>query len=515
MKPVEYYNGTRTINVIDIKELLNPSQELANSMATGPQDELYTALDRFNGWLPEEYQLAVTPSWNWKPGTIPKFKEYLINNVYRINTKSQGLEHLMRRTREQSRYFTHYERRLSEIESKKSWLKREGYSADVDINEFTNKLNDMINKIESQCDMVRNMTNGDVTIDVVVGGISNPRNAVIYVDVYMENLTMNVFQGEKCIQKIPLEPIHIISHINIRKFINNYESKKTTSFTWKGSYLSEQIEYESGVTRDTHVTSFPFIATNYYDTYNNNTIPVYSNVCLDNYIDEVNKSFFSLNWVDMVMSLMAWAQYYNTSYSNPYNNLSELTVGMPKEYSKEYAAVVGFRNSCSRKQKTKYSTRSIAKSFTQLDGMKMMNDSCNKIGCQFAEQCTTYVNQSKVINNLLGNETIGLIESFIGLFIENDSTDLRASFVGEFGGLGNYTLNYDSDADVFWPQVAIFMKQYDILEIYNKARYIIDLWVPKNWWLKYEDGGELKDMDGEIPQQDMKEQMIRWATERG
>ena len=112
MKPVEYYNGTRTIDVMDIKFLLNPSQELANSMATGPQDDLYYALDRFNGWLPEEYQLAVTPSWNWKPGTIPKFKEYLINNLYKMNTKSQGLEHLMRRTREQTRYFSHWDERF-------------------------------------------------------------------------------------------------------------------------------------------------------------------------------------------------------------------------------------------------------------------------------------------------------------------------------------------------------------------------------------------------------------------
>jgi len=30
-----------------------------------------------------------------------------------------------------------------------------------------------------------------------------------------------------------------------------------------------------------------------------------------------------------------------------------------------------------------------------------------------------------------------------------------------------------------------------------------------------EDGGELADMDGERPQQNMEEQMIRWATERG
>ena len=445
MKPVEYYNGTRTIDVMDIKFLLNPSQDLANSMATGPQDDLYTALDRFNGWLPEEYQLAVTPSWNWKPGTIPKFKEFLINNCYKLNVKSQGLEHLMRRTREQTRSFQYYESRLADIESKKSWLKREGYSADVDIEEFTNKL------------------------------------------------------------KVPLDPIHIISSINIRKFINAYESKKVSQIRWRGSYLSEEIGYDGG-TNFTHETSFPFIANNYYDSYNNNIRPVYASVCLDNYIDEVNKSFCSLNWVDMAMSLMAWAQYYNTSFSHPYNNLGELTVGMPKDYSKEYVSVVGFSSNCSRKQKAKYATSSIAKSFTQLEGMKMMNDSCNKIECQFREQCTTYYDQNRALMNLENNDNNSLIESYIGLFIEYDSTDLRASFVSEFGGLGNYTLNYESNSDAFWPQVAIYMKQYNTRNINYKAGYLIDLWIPKDVTI-VEDSGEKAE-------QDIEEQMIRWATER-
>ena len=514
MKPVEYYTGTRTIDVMDIKFLLNPSQDLANSMATGPQDDLYTALDRFNGWLPEEYQLAVTPSWNWKPGTRPKFREYLINNLYKMNTKLQGLEHLMRRSREQARYYGYWEQRLADIESKKSWLKREGYSADVDIEEFTNKLKDIVNRIESQRELVRNMTNGNVTIDVVIGNIENPRNASIYVDVYMENLVMNVFQEAKCIQQVALDPIHIISNVNIRKFINTYESKRTSQISWKGSYLSEIIEHRNGRTRDTHVTSFPFISSNYYDSYNNNENPVYSSVCLDNYIDEVNKSFYSLNWVDMVMSLMAWAQYYNTSFSHPYNNLSELTVGMPKDYSKEYASVVGFSISCSRKQKLKHSIGDTARTFTQLDGIKMMNDSCKKIGCQFASRCETYIAHSKSIENLESNENYYLIESYIGLFIEYDSTDLRASWVGEVGGLNNYGLNYESEADVFWPQVAILMKQYDERSIKHMANYMIDLWIPKDVTI-VEDGGELADMDGERPQQNIEEQMIRWATERG
>ena len=144
----------------------------------------------------------------------------------------------------------------------------------------------------------------------------------------------------------------------------------------------------------------------------------------------------------------------------------------------------------------------------------MMNDSCNKIECQFREQCNTYYDQNKALMNLENNDNNSLIESYIGLFIEYDSTDLRASFIGEFGTLGDYTLNYDSNSDVFWAQVAIYMKQYSIRDINYKAGYLIDLWIPKDVTI-VEDGGELADMDGEATQQDIEAQMIRWATERG
>ena len=119
----EYWNGRTYIAAEDTTVLLNPTQELANSIATGPQDDLYSALDRFNGRLPDDVKLAVTPSWNWKPGTIPKFREYLINTIYKINGKSNGLEHLMRRTREWSWNYRYWENNLRELEALKYSLK--------------------------------------------------------------------------------------------------------------------------------------------------------------------------------------------------------------------------------------------------------------------------------------------------------------------------------------------------------------------------------------------------------
>ena len=123
MKPVEYFNGNCNIMVQPVSYLLNPSQDFANSMATGPQDELYTALNRFNSHLPDNVKLAVTPSWNWRPGTIPKFREHIHNSVLKTNIKASSLSHMLRRAREQSRYFQYWERQLGEIESLKYSLK--------------------------------------------------------------------------------------------------------------------------------------------------------------------------------------------------------------------------------------------------------------------------------------------------------------------------------------------------------------------------------------------------------
>ena len=115
MNPVEYYNGNSNIDVYSIKYLLTPSQELADSMATGPQDELYTALERFNSRLPDNVKLTVTPSWNWKPGTIPKFREYLWKNIYRFDSKATSLTHMMKRGREWANSYRYWENTLAEI----------------------------------------------------------------------------------------------------------------------------------------------------------------------------------------------------------------------------------------------------------------------------------------------------------------------------------------------------------------------------------------------------------------
>tara|TARA_R110000824_G_scaffold69214_2_gene178328 strand:+ start:11037 stop:12581 length:1545 start_codon:yes stop_codon:yes gene_type:complete len=514
MNSVAYHNGYKTIEVKDIKFLLNPSQDLANSMATGPQDELYTALDRFNSRLPEGQQLTVTPSWNWKPGTIPKFKEYLINNLLKINTKSNGLYHLMKRTRIEARYHSYLESSLQSIENKKAWLKHENYSANVDIVEFTQKLKDMVNRITEQCESVRKMTNGNVTINVVLGNIDNPRNTVMYVDVYMQNLVMNIFQKDTCVQLINLSPIRIVSSINMRKFINLNDKKQTVAVSRKGLYMSEQIPVKGIISRygthKAHANEFPFIATPYLERTESNSVHNinYGAVCLDNFTDEVNKSFFSLNWVDMAISLMSWAQYYNSEYSNPYNGLSLLHLGMPKGYSAEYQAISNRRENCESTMTDLHSTKWQPHTIDEVEGLESMHNHCQSIGCQWAGTCETYKKQAIIANNLQDLEIQAVAEGFMGLMISYDTPQIRHRFVDSFGYIKD---GFDMPAEEYYADLVMVVRMFSIREMTDRFSLILPEMLKV-----HEDGGELADRDGEAHVgQDMEEQMIRWATERG
>ena len=80
-KVADYYNGSDSIEVVSINSLSEINSEFAESIATGPQDEFLELLDRFNRHLPDNMKIAVTPAWNWKPGTYDKFRDYLISRL--------------------------------------------------------------------------------------------------------------------------------------------------------------------------------------------------------------------------------------------------------------------------------------------------------------------------------------------------------------------------------------------------------------------------------------------------
>jgi hypothetical protein len=239
---------------------------------------------------------------------------------------------------------------------------------------------------------------------------------------------------------------------------------------------------------------------------------MYSTVCLDKYTDEINKSFFSLNWVDMVMSLMSWAQYYNTSYSNPYNTLNLLNLGMPKDYSKEYLSLAGKRPDCERTMTNLHHTNYKPKKVYEVEGLISMNNHCNKIGCQWRDRCETYALHNIITDNLINTKVESLAEHFASIMIPLDSVSAREYYIHEFGGRGDYDDNFASTAEEFWIDTITLTRCLTENVIESKFEAIL---LAIEVISHIEDGGELADMDGERPEKDMKELMIRWATERG
>ncbi len=82
---IELYNGRNNILVNNIDILKQPNQQLANAIATGPQDEFFSMLEECNryvtGYNDSAPRLSVTPSWNWKPGTLNIIKDYVAKQL--------------------------------------------------------------------------------------------------------------------------------------------------------------------------------------------------------------------------------------------------------------------------------------------------------------------------------------------------------------------------------------------------------------------------------------------------
>ena len=78
---MEYFNGLIDVNVSDIDCLNSMTQDMANAIATGPQDGFFEVLDSFNMELTHYgiEPIDVTNKWNWKPGTSKKIVEFQID----------------------------------------------------------------------------------------------------------------------------------------------------------------------------------------------------------------------------------------------------------------------------------------------------------------------------------------------------------------------------------------------------------------------------------------------------
>ena len=218
---IELYNGLNTINVNNIDILKEPSQQLANAIATGPQDEFFSKLEACNRVFPERIgQLSVTPSWNWRPGTFDMVKKYVTDQLM-IDKKSNGLGKYLSRSQEMARYrLSWVATRLTECEELKRMLKREGYQHDVDIEEYIDKLTDFCTKLEESISQAIQATDGKVTfIPYVHIPENNERQAMFYIDCYVNPGELSVCQDSTLIQKIPINGVKIIFYCSLRKMM--------------------------------------------------------------------------------------------------------------------------------------------------------------------------------------------------------------------------------------------------------------------------------------------------------
>ena len=422
MESVEYFDGYYVTQAYPIDYLLNPSQELAESISTGPQDEFFESLDTFNRHLPIDEQLAVTRTWRWKAGSFNVVKQRTLKWLH-FDRKPSSLTHLVQRTKDRANYMQYYINNLQNLETLKSSLKTEGFTVDVDVDKFKEDIKTMVLKIKEQSDLVHKMTDGSFKINTFVGNLDNARFANIYIDIHISGLELNVFSGEgsKCIQKIPLYPLHIIGKISLRKLMLTYfkTGNYRNSIGFKGMYQSPQLTTPPD--RFMHETEYPYIASPYRTQ--SNERPDYMTVCLDKYNDDIKMQLSNLNFGEMAMSFMTWAQYYNTTYSNPYNNLSSLHLGMPESYSKEYISVAGYSPNCPTKLRRKFGIQTDSSRIynkAQLDSFRNFTSYCNSIKCVHMENknCQAFTNYNKSLILFDDKEKGYIIEAFIGLFIE-------------------------------------------------------------------------------------------------
>ena len=521
MDTVAYYDGMKYKQVFPIEVLLNPTMDLAKSIATGPQDEFFTALDRVNGELKyfgEDFQLFVTPSWNWKPGTIPKTKE-LVVKILEIEKKSQGLTGLFQRTRDRNYYLRRHERNFAELEGLKSSLKRDSYKIDVDIDKFKESMEDIVCKINSQIKLIKEMTEEKVIIETFISGLDNPRYSELHLDITLSNLTMNVFNGSSCIHNQNLEPINIKLAVPFRGFLSGLEDLKKTYIrpTIKGFYLSMLLPKEESLSNSRYVTEtyFPYIASPFYNRrYEGiHSEPQYTTVCLDNYYDEIKKSFRSLNWFDMAMSLMSWAQYYDTTYSNPYNTLGTMNLGVSEETSEAYQNIVSYQASCPEKIRKKYSfppTSSIVEK-EQLNNLESSMNFCDSIKCIHRNNgnCTQYYEGLNIFDSNNNEEWSYQVESFIGYIeecIKDENSSNREMFLYDlldYFNISHVLSSFSED---------LFFKLFNYLKLRTRLKFtILDFLTSRTDYYSKEE----KDTTNNNPSNNVEEVMLRWAMTGG
>ena len=398
MTEINYFNGNHDIEAYDINKLADLSQEEVNNLACGPQDLFFDKLNILNLEL-ERYNIEpidVTSKWNWKPGSYDKIKEYMYKRL-QLDKKAMSVSKIMSRTRDRINYMTYIQRQADDMEMEKANLKRLGVGRDVDIDKFKEICVKFVDGLIDSCQAAFELTEEKVLIVPYIS-LDEGRDARLYLDILLKDLTLEIYDGEskvKLIQKIPLNPVHIIMNMPLRHRLNNQkcEIKAVGDCKSKGMEL-------------TH----PYIASRYRGN------GYYGNVCLDRYHDEVKKACLNNNMISLAVILIQWAQYYNIKVANPFNQPHNSHIGLPEEYSKEYKATVSvgtLSNSCgSRLRKV---SQDDGERYFEID--ETISSICNAINCSLKNLCDTNIQiQSRADN--LNSEWGYQVESFVMMIVD-------------------------------------------------------------------------------------------------
>ena len=518
---MEYFNGSAAVDVSNIDCLNDMTQEMANAIATGPQDNFFQLLEGFNSEL--NYQgiepIDVTNKWNWKPGTSKKIVEFQSNRLQLSKTHG-GITKQFDRTRERANYLSYVRNQAERLEQLKYELKQAGVTKNVDIAEFQQKATDLARIIIDQCSLVKDLTEGKVIMTPYMSNNFQSRKTPFYLDVKLNELTMSIYNGDTEIQQIPLDTIHLIFSYPFRHYINGF----STNWRNLGCY---------GELHRNQMFKFPYIGSVEW-RYRAEGL-AYGNVCLDRFNDEIKKAFLSKDFIQMSMHLMNWAQYYSTNHSNPYNKTDWLHLGLPKGYSEEYKATI------SSVQTTCANRISLDNPFDAgndlLHYSKESISSCKNIECQLAFQCGHFKRHSDRgfhIETL--TDKYCQIESLLGMIVDTlESHDTWAwsdyNQVLENCGLGYYDFRgkihgfepeeQDNiwldclipDMLMYWLDNRAYQELFDIVMFYDassssKSTSYFDLGYPEE---------EIKETEAEkdINDEEMRKMMLEWATGSG
>ena len=491
METYDYFNGNSHVRVQPVNKLLELNQEEANLLSTGPQDLFFDKLDRLNEILGhnEISNLDVTDKWNWKPGTYDKMKSFLYKRLY-LHKKSSDLYNLVNRTRDRISYLGYTKNLIEEIERQRYSLKSNGYSKDVDVDKFVEKCNEFVNDIIEKCKKVSQITDGKVLMVPYITEIEN-RNPQLYYDITLSNLELSVFQNETLLQSIPLNDLHIVVNCSLRHKLSNI--KENASIV--------------GATLETN----GFKLCHPYLQDNNGSY--YSRCCFDKHYDDIHKSLNNNDLISFAFLLMQWAQYYNTEFSNPFNQPYMSHLGMPKSFSDTYSATQTKSNVINYMKKV---YNEITVDFKSIEKSKYIVKAIEELDCRYTNQNSYYLFHKDTLN-IIDSEKEYQIDALVHLIVSKFVEDLNnipnlddainniaddVSYISNSGCLISPFLDQDEDSDNYG--------NYMIDDFLDYCQNIL-----KHYFINYYVHNANGDFDSSIFNEYIPENIMSWLIVNG